>query len=108
MKFIKLYLLGFILCALENVDSRGLKEEFTWTRISYSRPRGKRAVKGAFSQSAPITFPGNTNSDEINRPERPNQSSDNVLQNKPSQINQFDEINDDYIYREYISVICNI
>lgn len=82
MKFLVYFLCSVLLSNI--VTSKGLKEEFTWTRISYSLPRNKRAVDKAY-QGSLITFPGNTNSDQINRT---NQTSDNA------------DVNFDYIYRK--------
>lgn len=99
MKFPLTFLL-FIFYCLDDVIAKGLQEEFTWTRISYSLPRSKRAVKGSVYQSSSITFPGDTNSEQINllSDKRPENANSNNQQNSV-QTNEFGDV--DYVYRKY-------
>lgn len=88
----------YLLVLLPFISCKGLKEEFTWTRINY-------AISGRSSSSSsidiprvdPIAFPGNTNVNQRSTTRRPRPTRPRSTTQTPT--------NSDYIYGKFLQVI---
>jgi hypothetical protein len=61
MKFLQLFV---FFCVAASISCRGLREEFSWTRINYQWPRGRSGSPPADT----ISFAGNTNANQRTSP----------------------------------------